>query len=105
MTDCMLSEERIEALIEQLMYCIGGSGESLEDVIRRFFAPPPGSVKVEVAVAISGKERAAMVVNDDQKEAMDSARECIFATDMTHECYAAIYVPPVPPVPSVEVIQ
>jgi hypothetical protein len=107
MTDCMLSEERIEALanaIHDSYYSDTATG-STADIIRRFFAPPPGSVKVEVAVVVCGKEMAA-VANDvgDREKAMREARDCIFTTELTHECYATLYVPPVPPTPSVEVV-
>jgi hypothetical protein len=106
MTDCMLSEERIEALanaIHDSYYSDTATG-STADIIRRFFAPPPGSVMVEVAVCVAGQEQAARTVSSNRKSAMDIAKAGLFATEMTHECYATIYVPPVPPTPSVEVV-
>jgi hypothetical protein len=104
MTDCMLSEERIEALADAISQC--AYSDQIPDIIRRFFAPPPGSVKVEVAVVVCGKEMAA-VANDvgDREKAMREARDCIFTTELTHECYATIYVPAVPRVPTIEAIQ
>jgi hypothetical protein len=100
MIDCMLSEERLEALCRSIRVR-SAVGISLEDTLRKFFAPPPGSVKVEVAVVVAGKEVGAYAVRrDDRNDAMATAHECVWG-DPTHQCFATLYVPPTP---SVEVV-
>lgn len=117
MTDCMLSEERLEALMERIVddfdefepFCMR---ETLKHTVRRFFAPPPGSVRVEVVVSAKvfddGKyavvERAA-----DSKtplaQAIKDVEQLMRIGDATHLSVLSGYVLPVPPTPSVEVIQ
>lgn len=112
--DCMLSEERIAALVDALN-CHRYSDESTlsdADVIRRFFAPPPGSVRVEVAVGVHARSDGSMIGESvclnvdceclDRKRAIE---EIGGYTDNSHLCFATLYVPPVPPTPVVEVVQ
>jgi hypothetical protein len=102
MSDCMLSEERLNELCQIVRGCNGLTTAEISDELRRFFAPPPGSVRVEVAVCAAGREVGAYAVRrDDRNDAMATAHECVWG-DTTHQCFATIYVPPTP---SVEVIQ
>lgn len=102
--DCMLSEERIAALVRAINDA-PRAGLTTEQVIGRFFAMPPGSVRVEIAVCVSGdgKECSAAVVDGNRELAMSDARDCMWA-DPVYECYATLYVPPVPQTPVVEVV-
>jgi hypothetical protein len=99
MTDCMLSEERIEALanaIHDSYYSDTATG-STADIIRRFFAVPEGAVKVEVFVSVEadGEEYAEPNKTLDDDDVRYAKRD-------THRCIATVWVRPVPPTPSVE---
>lgn len=96
--DCMLSEERVNDLAEVVYRLALGGPIRLQfrEAIRRFFAPPPGSVRVEVFVAIE----------DDGTPYADPVRAAVQGCNGdTHRCTALVFIPPVPPTPVVEVVQ
>lgn len=105
--DCMLSEERLNELCQIVRGCNGLTTAEIGDVIRRFFAPPPGSVRIKFAVAKCDRGQwGYMLCGDDNTETMMLEAEGMLVGPVTtHRSYLEGYVPPVPPTPVVEVVQ